>query len=92
MIWSQLKLNTSVKVRDISMSLTGLRNMRMFDSSDCVTSLLTEDDWDEPGSTTSHMHLFSPITRQQKLYMIEISKLSLIGKGGNVEWEFLTWY
>ena len=63
------------------MSLTGLRNMRMFDSSDCVTGLLTEDDWDEAGSTTSYMHLFSPITRQQKLYMIELSKLSLIGKG-----------
>ena len=62
------------------MSLTGLRNMRMFDSSECMTPLLTEDDWEE-GSCCSETGLsLAPITRQEKLYFVEMSKLALLGK------------
>lgn len=66
-------------MRDISLSLTGLRNMRMLDSTECTAPLISESDWEDDFSASESRHGLQPIKTQEKLYFVEISKLALIG-------------
>ncbi|KAH8652128.1 fungal-specific transcription factor domain-containing protein [Xylariales sp. PMI_506] len=66
---------------DIMLSLTGFWNVRMLDSSDCDTTTPKEDDWEvESLMMGQDVPRLLPVSRQQKLYLIEFSKLSFIGE------------
>jgi hypothetical protein len=64
---------------DVFLSITGWRNMRMLDCSDCDADPPTEDDWDEGPIPDQFSHVLTPTTKAQKLYLIENFKLAAIG-------------
>ncbi|KAH8817146.1 hypothetical protein F5884DRAFT_778551 [Xylogone sp. PMI_703] len=65
--------------RGVVLLTLGLENMQILHNSDSDTDLLVESDWDEEEIPSQYTHLISPITKVQKFYMIENSKLASIG-------------
>ncbi|RFU28806.1 hypothetical protein B7463_g7554, partial [Scytalidium lignicola] len=72
--------------RGVLLLTFGLENMQILHNSDSDTDLLVESDWDEKEIPNQYTYLISSVTRAQKLYIIENSKLASIGA------QFVTMY
>jgi hypothetical protein len=64
--------------RDILLAVSGLDNVRRLHDRDCDTAALTEADWGEEAIPEQFKHIIPPITRLQKIYLIENCKLACI--------------
>ena len=67
----------SFQCRNVLVSVSGLENIQLVHSCECQTTTLTEDDWDETDLSPPNL---PPITRRQKLFWVEYSRLATIGK------------
>ncbi|KAH6668275.1 fungal-specific transcription factor domain-containing protein [Halenospora varia] len=70
-----------IYMRDVVCVVSGLENVRRISVEDCDTKPLTEEDWgDENGRVLQrYEHLLPTISRVQKLHLIEMCKLAIIG-------------
>ncbi|KPM36019.1 hypothetical protein AK830_g10553 [Neonectria ditissima] len=66
--------------RDVLLSFFGAHSMRLLSGRDNDVAPLTRDDWEDEDTPEACSHLLLPITEGQKLYIIEFSKLAVIGE------------
>lgn len=67
--------------RDTLLTISGIDNLRRFNDRFCDTAPLTEADWEEDGEIPEEFgDILPPVPRLQKVFMVELSKLSIISK------------
>ncbi|OQV06035.1 Fungal specific transcription factor domain-containing protein isoform 1 [Cladophialophora immunda] len=67
--------------RDTLLTISGIDNLKRFDERYCDTAPLEESDWEEEGEVPPEFrNVLPPITRVQKAFMVEYSKLSIVSK------------
>ena len=62
------------------MAIAGRANVRRLNDYHCDVPELTEDDWEHEGDLGHFEQFVSPISRLQKLYLVQNTKLSRICK------------
>ena len=67
--------------RDTLLTISGIDNLRRFHDRFCDTAPLTEADWEGDEEIPAEFSdILPPMPRLQKLFMVELSKLSIISK------------
>ncbi|KAH0842469.1 hypothetical protein AYO21_10772 [Fonsecaea monophora] len=65
--------------RDTLLTISGLDNLKRFDERYCDTVPLEESDWEDEDEVPAEFRdILPPVTRVQKAFMMEYSKLSII--------------